>query len=374
MDYASIIELGDYLNTFKIPNIPDDTNFWLIRSKGGYFYNEFISQKFVALGWNYITKDTSFDKKNIEILKEQIKERYGDQRPGVAVNKCIRFIEEVAPGDYILIPNAGGSEIAVGIAGEYYEEPLDYMKEILAIKKIDNKESEIGAVKCPYRKRRKIEVVMKIAASRLGYKILKGISSYHGISDMNDYAVDILNCVYDCYTFRGNIMYSFNIAKQDPIKARELSRLMYGVTELFCDLIEEDLVSVTINLNSPGKITVALENGYKKIKKKAVPLIGIYLLVFGGSGFGFEFPGLAGGIINLIEDYKTIDANVELKEEELKGKKLDNYKKAMEILEMSEDADIDMDKVMEDLKLIDGLSESLHFESNKEFAKGDKEK
>ena len=58
MDYASIIELGDYLNTFKIPNIPDDTNFWLIRSKGGYFYNEFISQKFVALGWNYITKDS----------------------------------------------------------------------------------------------------------------------------------------------------------------------------------------------------------------------------------------------------------------------------------------------------------------------------
>ena len=32
---------------------------------------------------------------NIEILKDQIKERYEDKRPGVAINKCIRFIEEV---------------------------------------------------------------------------------------------------------------------------------------------------------------------------------------------------------------------------------------------------------------------------------------
>ena len=339
----------------------------------GYFYEEFIDEGYVALGWNYITQNTSFDDKNIKILKDDIKERYGDKRPGVAVNKCMRFIEDVKPGDYVLIPNAGGSEVTIGILGEYYENDYDYQKELIAIKKIENKEAEIGRVKCPYCKRHKMKKIMTISSQRLGYKILKGMSSYHGLSDMNDYAIDILNCVYNCYTYQGNMMYSLNIAKKEPIKARELSKLMYGITELFCDLTEEDLVTVTVNLNSPGKVTVVLKEGYKKLKKGAVPLVAIYLVVFGGSGFGFEFPGLAGGVINTIEEYRTMDTEIELKKEEFKGKQLENYKTAMEVIKMSEETGIDMDKVLDDLKLVDGLNKSLKFESNKEFAKSDKE-
>lgn len=372
MNEVALIELGHYLKEFEIPDIPEDTNFWMVRTKSGYFYEEFIDEGYVALGWNYITQNTSFDDKNIKILKDKIKERYGDKRPGVAVNKCIRFIEDVKPGDYVLIPNAGGSEVTIGILGEYYENDYDYQKELIAIKKIENKEAEIGKVECPYCKRHEMRKIMTISSQRLGYKIQKGMS-YHGLSDMNDYATDILNCIYDCYTYKGDMMYSLNIAKKDPIKARELSKLMYGITELFCDLTEEDLVTVTVNLNSPGKLTVFLKDGYKKLKKGAVPLVAIYLGVFGGSGFGFEFPGLAGGVIDTIEEYRTMDTEIELKKEELKGKQLENYKTAMEVIKMSKETGIDMDKVLDDLKLVDGLNESLKFESNKEFAKSDEE-
>ena len=101
----------------------------------------------------------------------------------------------------------------------------------------------------------------------------------------------------------------------------------------------------------------------------------IYLFVFGGSGFGFEFPGLAKGIISTIEEYRTMETEVELKKEELKGKQLENYKTAMEVINMSKDTenDIDIDKVLKDLKLIDELNDSLKFESNIDFAKGIKE-
>lgn len=126
MNEVTLIEMGQYLKEFKIPDIPEDTNFWLVRTMSGYFYEEFIDEGYVALGWNYITQNTSFDDKNIKILKDDIKERYGDKRPGVAVNKCMRFIEDVKPGDYVLIPNAGGSEVTIGILGEYYENDYDY--------------------------------------------------------------------------------------------------------------------------------------------------------------------------------------------------------------------------------------------------------
>lgn len=105
MNEVTLIEMGQYLKEFEIPDIPEDTSFWLVRTMSGYFYEEFIAEGYVALGWNYITQNTSFDDKNIKILKDDIKERYGDKRPGVAVNKCMRFIKDAKPGDYVLIPN-----------------------------------------------------------------------------------------------------------------------------------------------------------------------------------------------------------------------------------------------------------------------------
>lgn len=370
MNEVALIEIGHYLNNVKIPDIPEETNFWLIRTMSGYYYDEFVREGYVALGWNIITKSTAFDRRNIENLKDQIKVMYNDKRPGVAINKCIRFIHELKEGDYVLIPNAGSTKVTVGILEDYYEVKHDHTEEWSATEKIENKESEIGRIKCPYRKRRHMKVVMTITAQRLGYKILKGLSSYHGLSNMNEYNIDILNCIYNCYTYKGDMMYSLNIAKNEPIKARELSKLMYGVTELFCNIIDEDLISITINLNSPGKVTVKLRSVYEKLKKGAFPLLGIYLFVFGGSGWGFEFPGLAGGVIDVIQEYRTMDTEVKLKEEELKGKQLENYKAAMEVIQLSKETGIDMDKVVEDLKIIDGLDDSLKFESNEEFAKG----
>ena len=79
--------------------------------------------------------------------------------------------------------------------------------------------------------------------------------------------------------------------------------------------------------------------------------------------------------MNTIEEYRTMETEVELKKEELKGKQLENYKAAMEVINMSKDTenDIDIDKVLKDLKLIDELNDSLKFESNIDFAKGIKE-
>ena len=374
MNLQRIETLESMLENVKIPSIEPETNFWMIRSKGGYFYNEYINYGFIALGWNYIDKTTSFSNTNLQLLKEGIADRYGEKRPMLAINKCRRFIEEIKVGDYIIIPNDGSSEIAIGIAGEYYEiEELDYSKELVAIKRIDNRECEVDSISCPYKKRRQIKVLLRVSSKRIGHKLLRAISSYHGLSDMNEYAEDILNCVYNCYEYKSNLIYAVNIAKKEQLKLRELSKLFYNVTELFCNVIDEDYLSVTVNLNSPGKFVVTLQGGYEKIKKGAIPLLAIYLFVFGGSGFGFDFPGLAGGIINVIQEVRMMDIEVEKAEAELNGMQLDNYKKTLEIISVCNSDDIDMEKVLSDLERINELNSVLCFESNMEFAVVDAE-
>ena len=46
-------KISQFLN---IPSIKNDTNFWMVRAKRGFFFDEFIRNEFIAIGWNSVTK------------------------------------------------------------------------------------------------------------------------------------------------------------------------------------------------------------------------------------------------------------------------------------------------------------------------------
>lgn len=370
MDNSSLIQLGELLNKVKLVEIDDNISFWMMRAKGGFFYDEFLDNGFIALGWNYIDKNTSLDEKNLDIVKDGIKRWYGDKVPTTAVNKCKRFLYEFKVGDFVVIPNKGSSEIIICKIGEYYEVDRGIDEELLAIKKIENGEYEIGTVKCPYKKRRKVEVLLRVSTDRIGYHLLRAMASYHGLNNLDDYATDVLNCVYDAYLYENNIMFSINVAKTEAIKAREISRLMFGISELFCEFVNEDAVSIAVNLNSPGKVVVKLQDAYKNLKKGAKTWVLLTILLFGGGVEGlFEVPGIANGVINTIKTYRTMDIEIEMQEEDLKGKKLENYLKVLEIIEATEDSEMDIDKNVRNIEFLQQVGIDLNFETNEIFSK-----
>ena len=87
---------------YTIRNIDEDKKFWMVRTKKGFFFQEFINNKFIALGWNAITQETDFGKSQEDVLRDLIKNKYGDSRPTGAINKCKSFIFDISVGDYIL--------------------------------------------------------------------------------------------------------------------------------------------------------------------------------------------------------------------------------------------------------------------------------
>lgn len=364
MDYAIMSNAFKQLENFCIPEISDTVNFWMIRSKGGYFYHEYIKEEFIALGWNFIDKSTAINSQMIEILKEGIRDRYGDKRPMYAINKCSKFIGGMKEGDYVIIPDMGSTKVAICIVGEYYEKEIDYKKEIEIIHKIDNREFEVNQIECPYKKRRKIQVLLEVSTKRIGHNILKALTSYHGLSDMNDYAYDILNCVYDCYSYNGDIIFSLNVGKEDPIRPREVAKLMYGITSFFGSVVDEETLSTSLNLNSPGKVVVFLKQGFSSLKKKVLPLVGIYIAIVGGSGLGFEFPGLVG----FIKEVQTMEIDLEKEKAELDSLRLENYQKALEVIKDAKGEGIDLNEVLQGLETLESLNKVLNFEGNQEFA------
>ncbi len=80
-------ELYDAILDFKLLQIPSDTRFWMIRTKKGYFYKEFINRNYVALAWNTITSDTSFSEATSDTLGQEITDAYPEiKRPKLVIN------------------------------------------------------------------------------------------------------------------------------------------------------------------------------------------------------------------------------------------------------------------------------------------------
>ena len=352
---------------YTIRNISDNKRFWMIRTKKGFFFDEFIDNNYVALGWNTITQENDFGKSQEEVLKESIKNWYGDSRPAGAINKCKSFIYDIHVGDYILIPNSGSEKIAIARAGEYYEDEKKGVKDELdVIPRIDNDEKEIIKVKCPYRKRRHIEVLKIISPALMSYNLRQAISNYHGLSNLDKYGEYILNCLYDCYIYKDNLNIAINVKQKNPLKPRQISKLLYSFTEFVCSISDVDNISTTINLNSPGSVRMKLKNAVLNITKAKWPLIFIFIAITGGKVNDAELPGIIGTIreakmLNITVEKEKIE--LEKEKEEVKTQQIENMAKVLELYKAAEEEGVDIEYILQQLETLNSLNEDLQFQS-----------
>ncbi len=353
----------DYILNFKVKCVDSTTRFWMIRTKKGYFYNDFVINKFVGLGWNLIDKNTDFGEQSIETLKELVSKNYKDKVPANAINKCKHFIYDIKIGDILIIPSAKTKFVTFAVAGDYYE---DDTKTYEDEEKLDLSTAEHGNIKCPYRKRRKIEIIKTVRTIDVNHNLFKAITNYHGISNLDSYSKYILDSIYEVYSFGNMFSLQIGVNTEKPIKARDISRLMNGLTEYMCSFINDNNLSITLNLNSPGKISLIYQekkgededNEKKKPKedidklalakkifdetiKKGTICIGLLIAITGGKFGEFELKGVFG----TIKEVKMMDVEVAIKAQELEAEKLENVEKKIQIYKELKESDIDLDEL-----------------------------
>lgn len=212
--------LKKLLDSIIIPEINPDTKFWMLRTYKGHFYDEFIQNNFIALGWNRITKEriSNISEEDEKLLLEEIKKDYGIKQPGRSLNKCQRFINEIKSNDIIMIPNLNSDEISFVLAGEYYEDTeFNDKDEIETIKLIEEGWDKTLSIRCPYRKRRKIKLLKTIEGSKINPNLYRALVSYHSLSDITDYSDYILSSIFNIYYWNNRINYVFNIEKSGKL-------------------------------------------------------------------------------------------------------------------------------------------------------------
>lgn len=324
-------DLFNFIFNFKPTEIPPETHFWMVRTKKGYFYHEFVQKKFVALAWNTITNTTDFSDTNSETLCDSILVDYPQiKRPKLVVNKCKSFISEIKPNDILVIPSNSSKYITFAYAGDYYEEESKTPEiEKNIIQRIEHGEVVIDEVNCPYRKRRHITPIRTIKIEELNYHLYKALSSYHGISNLDDYGTVILDHLFNCYTFKNEIRLVFHVGKPDAITSKEFSGFLYSINSILtCTGIQESDISTQASVHSIGDIVFTIiKESYDWLSNNYMFFIAIASLLGGGSFFTVKLPGLP----TIIKDFLSIKTARDISKAELTDKKLEQCKKTLEI-------------------------------------------
>lgn len=267
-------QLNNLIEEFGIEVVNSERNYWLIRAgKEGVFFEDFLFGNFTGIGYGLNNIENINDLKKEEI-KEKIEQFYPNvSQSGHIAAKIFNFFHSIKKGDVIVMPAAGRKSVAFGIVKEdniYFDKSLPMEQSMLFI---EDEDYDIP------NKRRKVSWKKTVNSKFLQSKLILNLFSPHGLSQLTD--PDVIKLIdinmNDVFIKEDTGFLTFQINHEKSIDLKTLTNFM-GVLEELASQIDGTPLSVQMNLNSPGKLTVY---GTKIAVVSLVVFAGI-ITVFGG--------------------------------------------------------------------------------------------
>lgn len=307
----------------QIPNINKNCRFWMLRTNNGMYFNEFIREQFVAIGWNFILENDfplTYDRHTQINAILRNPQGYASKATTAVINKCERFCKEIKEGDIVLITDK--NRVAFAVIGEYYEDNklLYTMQYELSVEKGNTESSG-----CPYCKRRKIEIIHiindKDNINPYMYKAI--LLNKHSLCSMDKYADIILSSCYDAYVWNNKFTMSFRVERKKEINAVTLAKFIDKFNSLLPNVSPNDIY-VKTSLNSPGDVVLQVANW---MGENYAWVFVLWIFIFGGKYREMEMPS----VWKVIKYFLERSNNKEMRALDLESKRLSNEKLAAEI-------------------------------------------
>lgn len=259
-------KINEYVT--QIPEIAPSQNFWLNRTNGGEYFDEFSKEKIIGLNYSEIhyEKLNEFRERftisgrniNYKAVKKQISDYIFDANSKViretfdknklaalktsltkTSNQIYNFAFEVKKGDFIVVPSKNSSKVKIG--------------------RVLNSEIDSPGM-LPLQ--RKVEWVKTLWKGELDPIFFKLFFAHNAFAEINKYRNVVLRSIYDIFVDCGEANLVYNIKSRKNIIARSESAFSHYLLELTADFILEynlpynvDGIQTVVNLNSPGKKT-----------------------------------------------------------------------------------------------------------------------
>jgi restriction system protein len=241
----------------SITFIPDETNFWFVRTMSGDFFEDYLTNGFIAFGYNEISHNSvqesfrSFPgddhkdrEQRVRHLGEILKKIPDFDQPSYWASQLMRFCYEIKKGDYVVIPSSSSDKLAVGIVEDsnvFIQEKLNFVD-----------------IPCNFYKRKKVKWHGTFYRGGEAPQLYPLFASRHAITDANAYSNFILNSTYDLYKRHNELHAIFHVRTLERISlwdygfyfdAAYLTQAYYDENNLNGDFHTIDLKS---SVQSPG--------------------------------------------------------------------------------------------------------------------------
>lgn len=331
--------MQEWEQELRIPVLREDTRFWMVRTKCDLYYQEFLRENYIAIGWNAVLQndlnqpDADQPKGELACRIESIYQK--ERKIGNVLNKCYRFCYGMKPGDIAMI--VGETTVTFAEVGEYCEaegpqysvhaeQEMDRMLE-----QYKSKLPQPEMFRCPYAKRRLIRQLRTLRREKQVGPYLQALLARngHSLSDITEYSQTILGLCYDAYIYQGVFTLAFKVTRKQEIPAVDLAQLVMDTAELI-SAGHPERVQVRTTLHSPGDVVLQIAQDALALG----PALLIYLAVFGGKAGNFEFHSVM-TLAKEIRDWKyenrMHELEVEEKEEDVRNKKLQNLRQQVDL-------------------------------------------
>lgn len=199
---------------------------------------------------------------------------------------------------------------------------------------LKTKKNLLKNVKCPYKKRWKIDIIKKVKGDRLNYHLYRTLRNYNGIDDIDEHAAYVLSLIFNAFAYDKNLYIILNVNQEKDVNLSDLSGVLYGSSAYFSHFLKPDDISAKVSVCSKGDILMVLQGVFEHIQTFGMTYVQIFLMLFGGT-YGImklkEVPEFLKEMFTIGEKCKQEQIETELKREELESKRLDNEKKKIEL-------------------------------------------
>lgn len=262
-----------------VKSIKDETQYWLVRTMSGDYYNHYVEEDFIAIGYNEITVDDlkhlpQKEKPARKVLQEMLRKRRDNiKNTGYPSSQMIRFAREMKVGDIIIVPASSSYKVTFGvIKSDLYQETKNLHIE----------------GRCPFAKRRNVEWLKTSPRHLLPAELQLMFNSRHIISEVNGYAPFIDNYLNDFYT-KGDMTYLVLRVKQEQILSADDFTLIGDLMELFNEyssdygmgLTSKD-IGMKMCVQSPGDILAFAQS------PEGIAVIGLIVMFIKGGTFSIN--------------------------------------------------------------------------------------
>lgn len=259
-----------------IPIIPENKNYWLVRTQAGRYYSEFRRKGYIGINWEEISLQ-DIETLSAEELTHKIKENYPDKpRPGTAASQLRTFHNNIKEGDTVVITGVASNKFTIGEVVEdscYFEE-------------VTKENLDANPKLCPYQKRKKVKWIKEVHKWDVEMPMFKLLQhAQHTITDANEYNDVIESMIHDFYIRGDYAQISLEVKREDKIPMASffsMGKEILDLAEAFNKVsdsiyIDLDAIETQVNVNSPGKI---------KLKGPMLAILAIGVLIVGAVGGG----------------------------------------------------------------------------------------